>query len=197
METDPMYRMNDLTLVLQKDDGAIGDRLSNYQCPEPREGIREVCHVDPEVKGMSIRVPGSDRTSNFKVYEFTNGSGLVKLHPTVILALQATRDGLREHFHREIGVFITSGFRSEADQRRLAIDQGLGWTSDGGRVSKNSMHKHGCAVDMHAYDFRDGKRVDKMVLKDIAAVFFDYTKSYNATSHIHADMRYTAGILGR
>lgn len=189
------FKMNDLTLI--QSSAGVESRVSLLDYVEPGvvDGIEGACRVPKEIQSMFIMVPGSDRVSNFKLGEFCNPEGLVKIHPSTVVAAQATRDGLNDKYGGRIGVFITCGFRTQADQRRLAVDQGLGWADQGGKVARNSMHLHGCAIDFHAFDWKTGRRVDKGAVKAIAEVFFDYTKKYPDTGHIHGDTRYAAGIL--
>lgn len=188
------FRMNDLTCIQFMNGVEYREKLTAYLSSEPREGISDVCVVPPNVAAMHFLIPGTARKSDFKPYEIMNRSGLLRLHPSVIVGAQAVRDALKARFGREIGIFITSGFRSEHDQTRLAVTQGLGWTDQGGRVSRDSMHKYGAALDFYAWDWRESRRIDRGIVANTATTYFDYVKTYQNTQHIHADMRYTAGI---
>lgn len=185
---DP-FRMNDLTLIQSSAGSETRVKLRDFVQPVGLEGISDVCRVPREVQSMNILVPGSERVSNFKLYEFCNQSDLVKIHPALIVSLQAVRDALNDKHGGRVGLFITCGFRSHVDQKRLAEGQGLGWVENGGKVARDSMHIHGLAADFHAFNWKLGARVDKNEVYRVADVYFDYVKKYPDTGHIHGDMR--------
>lgn len=189
------FRMNELELLAAHGGTEYRRNLLALSEPIPREGIANVCLCPPEAASMYIVLPGTDRISNFRLGEFANRSGLVKVHPVLVLGLQSLRDALGVRLGHKVGIFITSGFRSAVDQKRLAIIDRLGWDDEGGKVARNSMHMHGVAADIHAWDWSRGARVDKSLLLELAAPFFDFTKTYHDTGHVHVDQRYKSGIL--
>lgn len=191
-------KLNNIDLILKVDGQPnVRRNLVEFVGPDELGKVRNVCVIPPEIASMSLLVPGTNRVSNFKLYEFLNPAGETKIHPAQVIALQMTRDGLNDRLGGRVGIFHTSFYRSPADQRRLAITQGLGWTDEGGKVSRTSIHMEGAASDFHAWDWKRGARVPKRIVKEVAELHFDYVQQYPDTQHTHGDVRYRAGILKR
>ena len=189
-------KLNNIDLILKVDGQPnVRRNLVEFVRPDELGKIKNVCVIPPEIAAMSLLVPGTNRVSNFKLYEFLNKAGETKIHPAQVIALQATRDDLNERLGGRIAIFHTCFYRSPQDNYRLAVTQGLGWTDEGGRVSRNSIHQFGAASDFHAFDWKRGARVPKKIVKEVAELYFDYVQQYPDTQHTHGDVRYQAGIM--
>ena len=128
--------------------------------------------------------------SHFKLREFENQDGLAMVHPAVVEALERVRRDLCDAAGETVWIVITDGVRTQADLNRLAGR--LGWTHEGGAVSRNSMHlaKYGgIAVDLLAKVPGQGRRIAQWELGAVCRKYFDFVKDDYADGHVHADMR--------
>jgi hypothetical protein len=128
--------------------------------------------------------------TNFRLREFENAEGLAMVHRSVVEALERVRRDLTAERGGEVWVIVTDGVRTEADLERLAAR--LGWTDEGGIVSRDSMHlaKYGgVAADLVAVDAASGERLPQKRLGAACRRYFDFVKDDYAGGHVHADMR--------
>jgi len=140
---------------------------------------------------LATTLPGEQKPrTNFTAYEFRSRStGLVLIHPLVVMCAELVRRDLNEFIRPGIQVIITHGLRMPADEMRLV--ERYGWLDEGGRVSRNSRHKPengACAIDFYAWDVVECERVLQTYVERIAMDWFDWTKTYNDGT-IHGDLR--------
>jgi len=134
--------------------------------------------------------PRTGEPGHFTLREFANKEGLAVVHPSVLVSLEAVREQLCKYEDGEVYVIITDATRTQEDLERLADE--LGWTDQGGLVSRNSKHlvKHGgIAVDIKAQRAKDRRPVDQQILGNVCRRHFDWVKSDYADGHVHADNR--------
>ncbi|MFA7693336.1 MAG: hypothetical protein GX117_04075 [Candidatus Hydrogenedentes bacterium] len=128
---------------------------------------------------------------NFKLREFENAEGLAMVHPTLLEGLERTRRDLGAYYGKTVYVIITSAVRTEQDNERLAKQ--LGWTEDGGLVSRGSYHLNrfgGIAVDLIAKEAETGRVVAQKTVGKICRRYFDWVKDDYADGHVHVDNRF-------
>lgn len=128
--------------------------------------------------------------SHFRLCEFENEDGLAMIHTSTLTALEHVRHDLCEKYGEEVWVIITSAIRTEGENERLAA--WLGWTDDGGLVSRDSKHlvKYGgIAVDFVAVVASSRQRVQQSVVGGMARKYFDWVKDDYSDGHVHGDMR--------
>jgi hypothetical protein len=128
--------------------------------------------------------------ANFRLREFANPDGLAMVHPDLLTALEGVRRDLNAMAGETVWVIVKDGVRTQADLDRLAAR--LGWTDEGGAVSRDSMHlaKYGgIAVDVIAVVARSRHRVPQPTLGEVCRRHFDYVKDDYADGHVHADLR--------
>ena len=84
-------------------------------------------------------------------------------------------------------ITISSGYRSKRYNDKLG--RRLGFTHSGGRVAKNSAHTRGKAVDLYAYQKKNGKKyvIPHQVVAKHAKKIFNKTIVYN--DHVHVEIR--------
>lgn len=136
-----------------------------------------------------LMVPGTNRPSNFRLYEFENPEGIVVVHPALLTGLQVLRDLMCKELNRPCAIMITSGTRTEADLQRLAST--LGWIDQGGKVARDSKHlvKHGgVAADIKVLDVRGASYISTREVEKYAKGLFDFILRYD--THVHVDQRY-------
>jgi len=141
---------------------------------------------------ITITTHFSNRVAqNFKLYEFENKEGLVMVNPLLVRRLEKLRHELNLIFGRDtVKIIITNAIRTEADNERLA--KKLGWTDEGGLVSRNSKHltKYGgIAADIVAYC--EKRKIAGPAVGKIAQKHFDFVKSDYEDGHVHVDLRET------
>lgn len=137
--------------------------------------------------------PLTGEPGNFHLREFQNPEGIVILHHALLSGLELLRQKLNNDPEariedKEIGILVTCGTRTEQDNERLA--QSLGWTDQGGLVSRNSYHlvKHGgVAADIWPFYLTTRMPVDSKIIMEHAANIFDRSIAY--ATHYHVDMR--------
>ena len=147
-----------------------------------RNDVRLVASVDGE------------KVSHFRLREFENGDGLAMVHGSVLESLERTRRDLCSMASEDVWLIVTDAVRTEADLERLA--KRLGWTDEGGAVSRNSKHLAkfgGIAVDLVAVVKSTRARVPQRTLGAICRRHFDWVKDDYGDGHVHADNR---GVLG-
>jgi len=130
------------------------------------------------------------QASNFHLREFENPDGLAMVHTTTLASLEKVRRELCAMAGETVWVIITDAVRTQADLERLAAR--LGWTDQGGAVSRNSKHlaKYGgIAVDLIAVLASTRRPVPQGTLGAICRRYFDYVKDDYPDGHIHADNR--------
>lgn len=141
-------------------------------------------------------------TNNFQISEHFNlrelsdhnDHELVVVHPLLIGRLEQLRTDLNKRYEDEIEIVITCGTRTINSNNKLALT--LGWTEEGGLVSRTSMHmphNGGCACDLFARFASHKTRIDRIVLAHLASASFDTVIS-KYKQHIHVDLRKTLGI---
>lgn len=128
--------------------------------------------------------------SHFRLKEFQNPHGWVILHEKVPRALHWTRHALNLRYPTWlIQILVRDCTRTR--QQNEALARKLGWTDEGGLVSRESFHLvhfGGIAVDFVAYSMARQIRIPAKEVADIAALYFDYVKWY-ADDHVHGDFR--------
>jgi len=154
--------------------------------PERRNDIR----LWTEIDGALV--------SHFRLWEFESRStGLVCVDPTLLRSLERLRLNLSQDEHEEVEVIVTCGTRLDSENEALAAR--LGWTDEGGEVSRNSRHLPrygGIAADFWArYKIRRFRlyegghgRLPPIQVHNAAKQVFDWTKLY-ADGHVHGDNR--------
>jgi len=129
-------------------------------------------------------------SEHFSLHEFANKDGLAIVHPRLVEALEKLRKRLAEVFEEECYIVITNATRTEFDNEILG--RRLGWTDEGGLVSRNSKHltKYGgIAVDFYVRRVSDSGYVSQGRAGSLARKFFDKVVDTYADGHIHADLR--------
>jgi hypothetical protein len=132
------------------------------------------------------------RDGHFKLREFETSDGLVMIDSTVVYSLEFVRRDLNHLYRSDVQIIITSGLRTEEDNAALAAR--LGWTDDGGQVSRDSRHlpKHGgIAVDLFARRrYGQGWRIiEQSVVGETCRPYFNFVKDDYEDGHVHADNR--------
>ncbi len=128
--------------------------------------------------------------ANFRLREFANAEGLAMVHPELLLALERVRRDLNAMAGENVWVIIKDVVRTEADLQRLAAR--LGWTDEGGSVSRDSMHLSkygGIAVDLVAIVAKSRHPVPQVTVGEVCRRHFDFVKDDYANGHVHADLR--------
>jgi hypothetical protein len=128
--------------------------------------------------------------AHFRLREFANADGLAMVHPEILLALERVRRELNAMAGESVWVIVKDAVRTEADLQRLATR--LGWTDEGGTVSRDSMHlaKYGgIAVDLVAIMAKSRHPVPQATVGAICRRHFDFVKDDYANGHVHADLR--------
>jgi len=105
-------------------------------------------------------------------------------------ALESYRYALNEIYEGGVKIRITDGTRTESDNKALA--KRLGWTDEGGKVSRDSQHltRNGSnGVDIMPYH---SDKVNKPPVRaEMAEVeakkYFSYVKTY-LDGHLHVDL---------
>jgi len=137
-------------------------------------------------------------TSHFALHE------IVRVHWTVLVSAERVRAKLNELHGGGITLEIKGLARTEADN--VALAQKLGWTCNGGQVSRYSTHlvnyenrlgeKGCCGIDLVALrtnnaggGFCPRKRVPQRELGSVCRQFFDWVKDDYRDGHVHADNR--------
>ena len=146
-----------------------------------RNDVRLVANLDGE------------EFSHFRLREFENGDGLAMVHGSALDSLERTRRELCAMAKEEVWLIVTDGVRTQQDLERLAAR--LGWTDEGGAVSRNSKHLSrfgGIAVDVVAVVRRTRARVPQRTLGEVCRRYFDWVKDDYGDGHVHADNR---GVL--
>lgn len=133
-----------------------------------------------------------EKVSHFLFSEFKNPLGWVIVHPQVPWALEHIRADLNNRYAPdEIIIIITCTTRTPQQNEALAAR--LGWTDEGGLVSRNSYHlvQHGgIAVDFISRNITRKQIVSPSEVAEIADLYFDWVKPYD-DGHVHGDFRYS------
>ena len=144
---------------------------------------------------LSVRVDGEEQT-HFRLCEFENHEGLAMVHRTLLESLERVRRDLTVEAGETVWVILTDSVRTQADLERLAAR--LGWTDEGGAVSRRSMHLAkfgGIAVDLIAVVARTRKRIPQEKVGEVCRRHFDWVKDNYGDGHVHADNRRRAGVM--
>ncbi len=139
---------------------------------------------------LLTRLDGRD-VSHFRLREFENADGLAMVHGSILESLERVRRDLGTLAGETVWILITGAIRTDQDNERLAAR--LGWTDEGGLVSRNSMHlaRHGgIAVDLVAVVPRTGERVAQRTVGKVCRRYFDWVKDDYCDGHVHADNRH-------
>jgi len=139
---------------------------------------------------LAVKIDGNWVITHFNLREFENKNGWVMIHKSVIISLEELREELAKIFNEEIEIIITDSTRTQEDLKILAGQ--LGWTDEGGLVSRNSKHLDcygGIAVDFYARYKQSKKRIASSQINLTCKKFFDFVKADYADGHIHADNR--------
>jgi len=127
--------------------------------------------------------------SHFRLVEFENRDGLCMIDPRLLLGLEQLRQDLCEKYFKEISIKITCALRTHKDNENLAAK--LGWTDEGGSVSRTSKHLPeygGIAADIYAYD-EQRQNLPSITVGAIAVKYFSFVKASYSDGHIHVDQR--------
>jgi hypothetical protein len=122
---------------------------------------------------------------HFNLQEFSSHTGEIFIDAHLIDQLELFRDHLAEVFAEEVAIIITNGYRSVKDNEDLG--KRLGFTDEGGLVSRNSQHMLGKAADIMCVKKKSWKFISPVLIGEEAKRFFSYTQVYEA--HIHVDVR--------
>ena len=128
--------------------------------------------------------------SHFRLREFENREGLAMVHASTLASLERVRRDLCAMAGEEVWVIVTDAVRTQQDLARLAAR--LGWTDDGGHVSRRSKHLAeygGIAVDVVATVASSRRRVPQKTLGAVCRRHFDWVKDDYRDGHVHADNR--------
>lgn len=128
--------------------------------------------------------------SHFRLCEFENAEGLAMIHASTLTSLELVRRDLAALTGEEVHVVITDGVRTALDNERLAAR--LGWTDQGGAVSRRSRHLAqfgGIAVDLIARSARDKRQIPQSIVGEVCRRHFDWVKDDYRDGHVHADNR--------
>lgn len=128
--------------------------------------------------------------SHFRLCEFENAEGLAMIHATTLTSLELVRRDLAALAGEEVHVVIKDGVRTTLDNERLAAR--LGWTDEGGAVSRRSRHLAefgGIAVDLIARCAKDKREVPQKIVGEVCRRHFDWVKDDYRDGHVHADNR--------
>lgn len=128
--------------------------------------------------------------SHFRLREFQNPDGLTMIHRTVLDSLERVRRDLCAAAAQDVYIIITDALRTAADNKRLASK--LGWTDDGGAVSRHSKHLAafgGIAVDLVARITSSHESIPQPSLATVCRRHFDWVKGDYPDGHVHADNR--------
>jgi len=139
---------------------------------------------------LAVKIDGNWVITHFNLKEFESKNGWVMIHKSVIVSLSKLREELAKIFKEEIEIIITDTTRTQEDLNYLAAR--LGWTDEGGLVSKNSRHLDrygGIAVDFYARHKQNKERIPSSQIEPICRKYFDFVKADYADGHIHADNR--------
>ncbi len=139
---------------------------------------------------LAIEQDGQWIVTPFSMKEFENKKGWVMIHCSVIFSLTKIREKLTERFGEEIEIIITDSTRTEEELEALA--KKLGWTDEGGTVSRNSKHLEkygGLAVDFYARYKRNKEPILQSIVGEISRKYFDFVKANYKDGHIHGDNR--------
>lgn len=145
-----------------------------------------------ELNSVRLVDPATGWPGHFVLSEFDNSAGAAAVQRSTLWSLERTREALNEELGdaREVIMVLTSGLRLDADQEALA--ERLGWTDEGGavsRISKHLLREGACAVDFIA-KYRGARRnINQAVVGGVARKFFDYVKDDYPDGHTHADNR--------
>lgn len=138
---------------------------------------------------LLVNIDG-EPASHFRLREFENRDGLAMIHVSTLESLEKVRRDLCADCKEEVWLIITDSVRTRADLERLAAR--LGWTDEGGAVSRNSMHLAdygGIAVDVVAVVASSRQRIPQKTLGAVCRRYFDYVKDDYTDGHVHADNR--------
>jgi hypothetical protein len=137
--------------------------------------------------------PGTGYPGHFSLHEFENDDGLVAVHPGTLWGLERIRAHLNESEiaeEAEVSIHITDGVRTQEDLERLATR--LGWTDEGGKVSRTSKHlitQDATGVDIIAMLGGSRMRVPQKTLGPVCRQYFDFVKDDYDDGHVHVDNR--------
>lgn len=139
---------------------------------------------------LAIFVDGQWIVSHFSLKEFENSRGWAMVHHSVVESLEKLRSALSEMMGEEIEIIVTNATRTEEENTRLG--ERYGWTSEGGKVAKNSKHLEkygGIAVDFYARKKQGKGRIPSELVGSVARRYFCFVKSDYPDGHVHADNR--------
>ena len=138
--------------------------------------------------------------SHYTMRELENRDGMVMAFPRTMLSLERVRRDLCAEAGEEVLVIVKDAMRTGAENARLA--ERLGWTDEGGLVSRLSKHVPrpeivngkevivgGYAVDIIAEAASDRRRITQSMLGAVCRRHFDFVKDDYADGHVHADNR--------
>lgn len=112
------------------------------------------------------------------------------VHRAILESLERVRCELCEMTGETVWVIITDALRTRQDLARLAGR--LGWSDEGGHVSRNSKHLSdygGIAVDLIAVIASTRQRIPQKTLGNVCRKYFDWVKDDYSDGHVHADNR--------
>jgi hypothetical protein len=131
-----------------------------------------------------------EMVSHFRLREFQNPLGWVVLHEKVPWGLEMTRCALNVRYPTwRVQLIIKDCTRTR--QQNEALARKLGWSDEGGTVSRDSMHlvhNGGIAVDFIAWSRTRNIPIPAKEVGDIASLYFDFVKWY-PDHHVHGDFR--------
>lgn len=141
---------------------------------------------------LCVMRSGKPVPSHFRLSEFEDCRGFVMLDGRVVDALERVREDLVRAEEKEVEIVVTDCTRTTEDNERLGARHG--WTSEGGRVARDSRHLDkygGIAVDFVSR-YRDGETwvyLSGAVVGAVARRYFSFVKDDYSDPHVHCDMR--------
>lgn len=139
---------------------------------------------------VRLVIPRTNEPSHFLLSEFENSAGLAMVHESVLTSLELVRRDLCMAAAGEVLVVVTDAVRTEAENVALAMR--LGWTDEGGAVSRESRHLArygGIAVDIVAVEAGTRARLPQRMVGEVCRRYFDWVTDEYGDGHVHADNR--------
>jgi len=133
---------------------------------------------------------------HFKGREFENGDGWIMVHSSVLVSLENVWEWLTDSLGEEVEIIVGKNNSTRTQNRQEELGARLGWTDEGGLVSRDSRHRElygGCAVDIKARVKQGKTAIPQHTLGRVCRLYFDFVKDDYDDGHVHADNRNKIG----